>query len=94
MSALTEKVPLPELARRWGWSQDALRWLVRRKAIPFLKIGGRIYFEVEALEPWLAARRGGDPVALAAQSKAAARAASRRALGLPANHYFGMKETA
>jgi hypothetical protein len=33
-------------------------------------------------------------VALAAQSKAAARAASRRALGLPANHYFGMKETA
>jgi hypothetical protein len=46
----------PQAARELNWPILALRGRVRRKQIPFLRIGQRIYFSPEHLRKWLAAR--------------------------------------
>jgi hypothetical protein len=53
-------IPLPDLARLWGWSQQKLYRLVELDAIPHLRIRGRIYFEASRLEAWKAAQRQGE----------------------------------
>lgn len=56
-ATLDRTVPLPELARAWGWSQRKLYRLVEAGAIPHLRIRGRYYFELSAVEAWKAAAR-------------------------------------
>lgn len=44
-------------AARWlDMSKPALRARVRRRQVPFIKLGRRVYFNVEQLRTWLAER--------------------------------------
>lgn len=88
---LDRTLPLPELAKAWGWSQDKLYRLCEAEAIPHLRIRGRIYFELSVVEEWKAAHR--KAVARREEPRAAAtpardRAAECAALGIDANHEF------
>ena len=47
-----------ELAKRWTISQRTLeRWRWRKKGPPYLKIGGRVAYELAAVEAFELARR-------------------------------------
>jgi hypothetical protein len=47
-----------ELAKRWNISQRTLeRWRWRKKGPPYLKIGGRVVYELAAVEAFEFARR-------------------------------------
>jgi hypothetical protein len=41
-------------SRALSMTEDALRHRVRRRQIPFVRIGSRIYFEPERLRAWVA----------------------------------------
>lgn len=69
-------IPLSALAVEFGWSVSKLYPLVAARRIPHLRIGPRrdVYFERDAIEAWIAARRVEDGTA-----KRAAAATTRRA---------------
>lgn len=47
-----------ELAKRWNISQRTLeRWRWKRKGPPYLKIGGHVVYELDAIESYERARR-------------------------------------
>lgn len=47
-----------ELAKRWNISQRTLeRWRWKRKGPPYLKIGGRVVYELDAVESYERAHR-------------------------------------
>lgn len=84
---LDRTLPLPELAQAWGWSPGKLYRLVGAQAIPHLKIRGRIYFELSAVDAWKAAhRRGGQTPDLPTATRT--RADECRALGIEPDHAF------
>ncbi|MFN3347343.1 helix-turn-helix transcriptional regulator [Pseudorhodoplanes sp.] len=61
-----------ELAKRWSISQRTLeRWRWKRKGPPYLKIGGRVVYELDAIEAFECARRRitGDQTAAEASSR-------------------------
>lgn len=86
-TTLDPTLTLSELARHWGWSQDRLRRKVKAGTIPHLRIDGRIYFELSAVEAWKAAARRGEAPAPAQEDSSRARrrteADEYAALGLP-----------
>jgi hypothetical protein len=43
----------PHAARWLDMSRPALRARVRRRQVPFIKLGRRVYFNVEQLRAWL-----------------------------------------
>jgi hypothetical protein len=62
-TVLERKLTQRELAQQWGWSMCRLTRMVNRGQIPHVRIGRDVFFEMSALEPWLAARRTGpEPV--------------------------------
>jgi hypothetical protein len=82
-------IPLPDLARLWGWSQQKLYRLVELDAIPCLRIRGRIYFEASRLERWKAAQRQGEARREAlAGKRSRTREEECAALGIPVDHEF------
>lgn len=56
-ATLDRTLTLPQLAQAWGWSPGKLYRLCEAEAIPHLRIRGRLYFEVSAVEAWKAAHR-------------------------------------
>lgn len=44
-----------ETRKRIKKSEHGLRWLVRKRAIPLVKIGNRIYFQPEKVRKWIEA---------------------------------------
>jgi hypothetical protein len=46
----------PRTARELGWTESALRGRVRRRQIPFIKIGQTLYFSPDKLKAWLESR--------------------------------------
>lgn len=42
-----------EAVEKYGFKPWGLRWMVRKRLIPFVKIGRRIYFIVEKVDLWL-----------------------------------------
>jgi hypothetical protein len=46
----------PHAARWLDMSRPALRARVRRRQIPFIKVGRRIYFNIDQLRSWIAER--------------------------------------
>jgi predicted DNA-binding transcriptional regulator AlpA len=91
---LDRTLTLPELAQAWGWPQGRLYRLCEAEAIPHLRIRGRLYFEVSAVEAWKAAHRRAElrqqdvRATQAAQAAARSRAEECAALGIPENHRF------
>jgi excisionase family DNA binding protein len=47
---------IDETAARLGKTPWAIRGLVARKRIPFLRVGGRIYFSPRKLQEWIESR--------------------------------------
>lgn len=41
-----------EAVERYGFKRWGLRWMIRKRAIPFLKIRRRIYFDVVKTDAW------------------------------------------
>lgn len=90
-TVLTPKVTIRELAKRWGpdWDERKLRRLVEARKIPFVKIGGGIYFELETLEQWLAQqRRGPSSTSSSARRARRSRADECAVLGIAPEHPF------
>lgn len=56
MSALDRKLSVKELAYEWGWKAGRIYRLCAQGRIPFVKIGGQLFFEPAALEQWLNAQ--------------------------------------
>lgn len=44
---------LRQLANKWGWSVDRVYRLVKRKEIPFVRIGRDFHFQEAAIDAWL-----------------------------------------
>lgn len=92
MSAvLTAKIPLPALAKQWGWSQQRLYRLCKANRIPHVRIGRDIFFEEPALEMWLEQRRRGSARGEAAEAShpdVRSRTEECQALGIEPNHEF------
>ena len=42
-----------EAVNRYGFKPWGLRWMIRKRAIPFLKIRRRIYFDVVKTDAWV-----------------------------------------
>lgn len=90
-TALERHIPLPELAKKWGCSQDVLYRKVRAGTIPYLRIDGRIFFEPSQLEAWKAAARRGavhGATEEAPPSRRRTREEECAALGIPTDHAF------
>lgn len=83
-TTLEKKLTQRELADLWGWSMTRLTRMVNTNAIPHLRIGKEVWFELSALEPWLDARRRGPTVSAPARD----RADECARLGIPVDHRF------
>lgn len=84
---LDRKLTVRELSDAWGWSRHKITRLVNRNAIPHLRVGDEVFFELSALEPWLAARRRGDSSRTGGSGRT--RAQERADLGLSGDPLFG-----
>lgn len=84
-AVLAQKLTLPELARHWGWNPQVLRHLCATNQIPHLRIGRKVYFELDRVGPWLEEHRRGE-----AQKgrPTPSREEECRRLGIPVNHRF------
>lgn len=47
---------LLQLAQKWGWSRDAVWRLVKKRDIPFVRIGRNHYFREADVDAWLKAK--------------------------------------
>jgi excisionase family DNA binding protein len=88
MTRLGRLLSIDQLAAIWGegWTATRIRRLVRRREIPFVKVGGRICFREEELARWLDARVEGP--ATNARRVDRTREEECAALGIPVDHRY------
>jgi len=51
---------LRSLSEHWGtadWTPDKIRRLVHTGQLPYVRVGGRIYFEETVMDQWMVRRR-------------------------------------
>lgn len=46
-----------EVRGRFSFSENALRWLIRTRQIPTVRIGRRFYFDPQELDVWIEGHR-------------------------------------